>query len=65
MKEHTFWFWFYWGCWLAGSLINISVNAAGKDPARLLGNVIGMIIFGCIIYYTLKWIYDYKMSRTK
>lgn len=63
MKEHTIWFWLYWGVWLAASLGAISENASGGDPFRLLGNILGLIVFGYIGYRILKWIYDYLARR--
>ncbi len=59
MKDHTIWFWLYWGCWLVFSFCDISLNAAGKEPERLFGNIVGMFLIGYVGYRILKWIYDY------
>ena len=60
MKEHTIWFWIYWGCWLIVSLVMISQDiASGHEPERLFGNIIGVIVLGYVGYRILKWVWDY------
>ena len=60
MKEHTIWFWLYWGLWGAFSLNGMVQNPVHGDFAGFLGQLSGAVIFGYIFYRIGKWIFDYK-----
>jgi len=49
MKEHSIWFWIYWGFWGAYFLHGLT------NP---LSDLAGCLIGGYIGYKILKWIYD-------
>jgi hypothetical protein len=56
MKEHSIWFWLYWGLWVAFTLGMISENTGG--PSGMFALLLVMIVFGYIGYMIGKWVYD-------
>jgi hypothetical protein len=56
MKEHSIWFWIYWGFWGVSFLNGLTLPSS--DFYEYLGHLAGSLIAGYIGYKILKWIYD-------